>query len=125
MSARTKQKKRATMRLVYIDFWSALKMSFLISIVLAAVTVVLTLLGWSVLDKVGLVGSMSTFLESIAGAQGAALVAGLTFGNVMTFTLVVCLLEVIVVSSLGAIFAALFNLATTVVGGWKVTFGSD
>ncbi|MBN9632787.1 MAG: DUF3566 domain-containing protein [Actinobacteria bacterium] len=125
MSARTNQKKRASMRLVYIDFWSALKMSFLISLVLAVVTVVLTLLVWSVLDKVGLVASLSSFLESIAGAQGAELVAGLTFGNVMTFTLVVSLLEVIVVSALGAIFAALFNLATNVVGGWKVTFGSD
>jgi len=125
MSARTKQKKRASMRLVYIDFWSALKMSFLISLVLAVVIVALTLLLWSVLDKLGLVSSMSTFLESIAGAQGAALVSGLTFANVMTFTLVVSLLEVIVVSALGAIFAALFNLATNVVGGWKVTFGSD
>ena len=71
MSARTKQKKRASMRLVYIDFWSALKMSFLISLVLAVVIVVLTLLLWSVLDKLGLVSSMSSFLESIAGAQGA------------------------------------------------------
>jgi hypothetical protein len=125
MSARTKQKKRATMRLDYIDFWSALKMSFLISLVLAAVTVLLALLGWSVLDKVGLVGTMTSFLESVAGAQGASLVSGLTFGNVMTFTLVVAVLEVIVVSALGAIFAALFNLATNVVGGWKVIFGSD
>ena len=125
MSARTKQKKRATMRLVYIDFWSALKMSFLISIVVAAIIVVLTLLGWSVLDKVGFVASLSGFLESVAGAHGAALVSGLTFSNVMTFTLVVSLLEVIVVSALGAIVAALFNLATNVVGGWKVTFGSD
>ena len=34
----SKQKKRATMRLVYIDFWSALKMSFLVSIIVAAIT---------------------------------------------------------------------------------------
>lgn len=125
MSARTKQKKRAVMRLVYIDFWSALKMSFLISLVLAVIIVALTLLIWSVLQKVGLVSAVSTLLESVAGAQGAALVAGLTFANVMTFTLVVALLEMIVVSALGAIVAALFNLATNVVGGWKVTFGSD
>ena len=125
MAARGKQKKRASMRLVYIDFWSALKMSFLISLVLAVIIIVLTLLLWSVLERLGLVASMSSFLESIAGAQGAALVSGLTFANVMTFTLVVSLLEVIVVSALGAILAALFNLATNVVGGWKVTFGSD
>ena len=125
MAARKKKTKRATMRLVYIDFWSALKMSFLVSLALAAVIVVLALLVWGALDQFGAVKQASDFLESIAGAGGASLVAGLTFPNVMTFTLVVALLEVIVVSALGAIFAALFNLATNVVGGWKVTFGSD
>ncbi|WP_431218775.1 DUF3566 domain-containing protein [Leifsonia xyli] len=119
------QKRRATMRLVYIDFWSALKMSFLVSIIVAAITVVISLLVWSLMERFGVVASATSFLEDIAGAQGANLVAGLTFGNVMTFTLVVALLEVIVVSALGAIFAALFNLAVHVVGGWKVTFGSD
>ena len=117
--------RRATMRLVYIDFWSALKMSFLVSIIVAAITVVLSLIVWSLMERFGVVASASAFLEDIAGAQGANLVAGLTFPNVMTFTLVVALLEVIVVSALGAIFAALFNLAVHVVGGWKVTFGSD
>lgn len=126
MAARgSTQKKRATMRLVYIDFWSALKMSFLVSIIVAAITVALGLGAWWLLDRFGIVGTVSAFLADIAGDQGAALVAGLTFPNVMTFTLVVALLEVIVVSALGAIFAALFNLAVHVVGGWKVTFGSD
>lgn len=126
MAARgSTQKKRATMRLVYIDFWSALKMSFLVSIIVAAITVALGLGAWWLLDRFGIVGTVSAFLADIAGDQGAALVAGLTFSNVMTFTLVVALLEVIVVSALGAIFAALFNLAVHVVGGWKVTFGSD
>ncbi|MDN4597297.1 DUF3566 domain-containing protein [Leifsonia virtsii] len=120
-----KQKKRATMRLVYIDFWSALKISFLVSIIVAVITVALGLGAWWLLDRFGVVGSVSAFLADIAGDQGAALVAGLTFSNVMTFTLVVALLEVIVVSALGAIFAALYNLAVHVVGGWKVTFGSD
>jgi ABC-type Fe3+ transport system permease subunit len=126
VAARTKkQTRRAVMRLVYIDFWSALKMSFLVSLIVAAVTVVLMLLLWSVLDRLGLVQTARDLLEGIAGDQGAALVADLTFPNVMTFTLVVAVLELIVVSALGAIAAALFNLATHVVGGWKVTFGSD
>ncbi len=117
--------KRAVMRLVYIDFWSALKLSFLVSLAVAAVTVVIGLLIWSLLERFGAVSAAREFLESVAGQQGASLVADLTFSNVMTFTLVVALLEVIVVSALGAIFAALYNLATRVVGGWKVTFGSD
>ncbi|KRC49189.1 hypothetical protein ASE16_10440 [Leifsonia sp. Root227] len=125
MSARKTKGKRAVMRMVYIDFWSALKMSFLVALVLAVITVVIALLVWSVLDRLGAIGSLRDFLESIAGSQGSALVADLTFANVITFTLVVALLELIVVSALGAIFAALFNLATRVVGGWKLTFGSD
>ncbi|WP_158865732.1 DUF3566 domain-containing protein [Leifsonia sp. AG29] len=125
MAARKKNAKRATMRLVYIDFWSALKISFLVSLVVAVVTVVVGLLLWWALDRFGVVHSAQTFLEGIAGSNGAGLVAGLTFPNVMTFTLVVALLEVIVVSALGAILAALFTLAVQVVGGWKVTFGSD
>lgn len=121
----TKQKKRATMRLVYVDFWSALKMSFLVSIIVGGITVLLGLLLWAALDRFGVVGAVTSFLEDIAGSQGVALVAGLTFPNVMTFTVVVAVLEIIVVSALGAISAALFNLAVHVVGGWKVTFGSD
>ncbi|SEH67230.1 MULTISPECIES: DUF3566 domain-containing protein [unclassified Leifsonia] len=121
----TKQKKRATMRLVYVDFWSALKMSFLVSIIVGGITVLLGLLLWAALDRFGVVGAVTSFLEDIAGSQGAALVAGITFPNVMTFTVVVAVLEIIVVSALGAISAALFNLAVHVVGGWKVTFGSD
>jgi hypothetical protein len=83
------------------------------------------LLMWSVLERFGAVDAARELLDAVAGAQGAALVADLTFPNVMMFTLVVAVLELIVVSALGAIFAALFNLATHVVGGWKVTFGSD
>jgi hypothetical protein len=125
MAARKKQAKRAVMRLVYIDFWSALKMSFLVSLIVAAITLVIALLVWAALEKFGAVSLAQEFLESVAGAQGAALVSGITFSNFLTFALVVALLEVIVVSALGAIFAALFNLATNVVGGWKVTFGGD
>jgi hypothetical protein len=126
MAAASKQKRTlARMRMVYIDFWSALKLSFLVGFVVALVTVVVMMLLWALLDKVGLVSTLRDFLQSIGGASSASVLANLTFSNVLTFTLVVALLELMVVSALGAIFAALFNLATRVVGGWRVTFGSD
>jgi uncharacterized membrane protein len=126
MAAARKQKRTlATMRMVYVDFWSALKLSFLVGFVVAVMTVVVMLLLWSLLDRVGLVATLRDFLQSIGGASSASVLANLTFSNVLTFTLVVALLELIVVSALGAIFAALFNLAARVVGGWRVTFGSD
>jgi len=125
VAARKPKRTLATMRMVYVDFWSALKLSFLVGFVVALITVIISLLLWSLLDKIGLVSTLRDFLQSIGGASSASVLANLTFGNVLTFTLVVALLELFVVSALGAIFAALFNLATRVVGGWKVTFGSD
>ena len=125
VAARKPKRTLATMRMVYVDFWSALKLSFLVGFVVALITVIISLLLWSLLDKIGLVSTLRDFLQSIGGASSAGVLANLTFGNVLTFTLVVALLELFVVSALGAIFAALFNLATRVVGGWKVTFGSD
>lgn len=124
-TARKPGHTRATMRMVYIDFWSALKLSFLVGFVVAVVTIVAGLLLWSVLARIGLVSTLRQFLDSIGGSSGTSMLANLTFPNVLTFTLVVALLELVVVSALGAIFAALFNLATRVVGGWKVIFGSD
>jgi len=124
-AARKPKRTLATMRMVYVDFWSALKLSFLVGFVVAVITVLLSMLLWSLLDKIGLVSTLRDFLQSIGGASSAGVLANLTFANVLTFTLVVALLELFVVSALGAIFAALFNLATRVVGGWKVTFGSD
>ncbi|WP_223691974.1 DUF3566 domain-containing protein [Leifsonia poae] len=116
--------KQVTMRLVYIDFWSSLKLSFLVAIVVAALTMLISFLGWTVLDKTGLVDTVSTLLTDIAGSKGSALVSGLTFSSVMTFALVIALLQLIVVTALGAIFAALFNLASRVTGGAKVRFGN-
>jgi hypothetical protein len=120
-----RKKKRVTLRLVFVDAWSSVKLAFLVALALAAVTVVITFFGWNLLASTGLLGSARSLLTDIAGAQGSSLLDGMTFESVMAFTGVVALLELIIVSALGAVFAALFNLAVRVVGGAKVGFGSD
>ncbi|GAA1440399.1 DUF3566 domain-containing protein [Leifsonia poae] len=122
--ARTRIDKRVTMRLVYIDFWSSLKLSFLVSLCVAAVTILVALLGWSVLDKTGIITSARVLFTDIGGDRATDLFAGLTFQGVLSFTLVVALLELIVVTALGAVFAALFNLASRVTGGARVKFAN-
>jgi hypothetical protein len=125
VSTKRKKKKRVTLRLVFVDAWSSVKLAFLVAFVLAAVTVVIAFFGWSLLASTGLLGSARSLLTDIAGAQGSSLLDGMTFESVMAFTGVVALLELIIVTALGAVFAALFNLAVRVVGGAKVGFGSD
>jgi len=124
MSAR-KKKKRVTLQLVFIDAWSSVKLAFLVGLALAAVTVIVSFLGWNLLSGTGLLDTARSLLSDIAGAQGSELLGGLNTQSVMAFTGVVALLELIIVTALGAVFAALFNLAIRVTGGAKVGFGSD
>ncbi|MFF1634572.1 DUF3566 domain-containing protein [Leifsonia sp. NPDC058248] len=116
---------RVTMHLVYIDFWSAVKLSFLVALCVAAVTIVVALLAWNLLERTGIIDSVRSLFTDIAGDNGSALFAGLNFQSVLSYTLVVALLELIVVTALGAIVAALFNLASRMTGGAKVGFGKD
>ena len=117
--------KRVTMHLVYIDFWSSVKLSFLVALCVAAVTIVVSLLGWNLLERTGIIDSVQALFTDIAGDKGSALFAGLNFQGVVSFTIVIALLELIVVTALGAIVAALFNLASRMTGGAKVGFGKD
>ncbi|WP_431278193.1 DUF3566 domain-containing protein [Leifsonia poae] len=120
-----RKKKRVTLRLVFIDAWSSVKLAFLVALALAAVTMVVTFFAWSLLASTGLLDTARSLLTDIAGAQGSSLLDGMTFNSVMAFTGVVSLLELIIVTALGAVFAALFNLAVRVTGGAKVGFGND
>jgi hypothetical protein len=120
-----RKNKRVNLQLVFIDAWSCLKIAFLIALALAAVTVVVTFAGWNLFVRTGLLDNLSNLLIDIAGAHGSSLVSGMTLQTVMAFTGVVALLELIVVTTLGAVFAALFNLAVRVTGGAKVAFDND
>ncbi len=123
--ARSRSEGRMALRLIYIDFWSCLKLSFLVSLAVAAVTIVVALVGWSLLEKTGLIATARSLFTDIGGSGATDLFAGLTFQGVLGFTLVVALLELIVVTALGAVFAALFNLAARMTGGARMDFGKD
>ena len=48
--------KQVRLRLVYVDFWSAVKLSFLAAVALAIVTIVSVFLVFMVIKTTGLIG---------------------------------------------------------------------
>ena len=54
--------KQVRLRLVYIDFWSAVKLSFLAAIAIAVVTVVAFVMVYLVVSTTGLIGKADEFL---------------------------------------------------------------
>ena len=116
--------KQVRLRLVYVDFWSAVKLSFLAAVALAVVTVVSFFLVFMVVETVGLVDEIDAFFVSFSDG-GVSIRDFVGLPQVMAFAAIVALMNLIVVTVLGAVMAGIYNLAVKVTGGLLVGFTSN
>ena len=123
-SSRKTSAKQVRLRLVYIDFWSAVKLSFLAAIAVAIVTVVSFILIFLVLQTTGLIDRLDEFLAGFS--DGSFLLSTfVNFPQVLAFSAIVAILNLVVVTVLGAVLAGIYNLAVKVTGGMLVGFTSN
>ncbi|MCW2162997.1 Transmembrane protein of unknown function (DUF3566) [Microbacterium hydrothermale] len=115
--------KQVRLRLVYIDFWSAVKLSFLVAVALAIVTVVSYFLIYLVVSAT-LLTKLDEFFTSFTDG-GATLSQYIGLPQVMAFAAIVAILNLVVVTVLGAVMAGIYNLAVKVTGGLLVGFTSN
>lgn len=123
-STRKTASKQVRLKLVYVDFWSAVKLAFLIAVCLAIVTIVATFLTYTVLVQTEVLTTVDNLYATVAG-ESADLTAILSIGNVMGFAVVVAVLNMVVVTALGAVYAVLYNLSVKITGGLLVGFTND
>lgn len=116
--------KQVRLKLVYIDFWSAVKFSFLVSICLAIVSVVATILIYTVLMQTGVFSSVDAVFMDIVGEENS-LMKIIGFPQVLGFSVVVAILNTIVGTALGAVGALVYNLLVRVLGGFQLGFTSN
>ncbi|GAB2693300.1 putative membrane protein [Microbacterium marinum] len=116
--------KQVRLRLVYVDFWSAVKLSFLTAVALAIVTVIATFLVFLVIQSTGLITQVDELLTAVTGGD-FLLGSVLSLPQVMAFAAVVAILNLIVVTVLGAVLAGIYNLMVKVTGGLLVGFTSN
>ncbi|WES63613.1 DUF3566 domain-containing protein [Microbacter sp. GSS18] len=121
-SARTNA-KQVRLRLVYIDFWSAVKLSFLAAIAIAIVTVVSIVMVFLVIQTTGLIDQADEFIGSLT--DGILVSDFISFPQVVAFSAILAILNLIVVTVLGAVVAGIYNLAVKVTGGLLVGFTSN
>ena len=124
-SQRTVATKQVRLKLVYVDFWSAVKLSFLIAISLGIVLVVATILIWVVLNSTGIFGDLDDILKDILGDPEFSVAASFSLGQVAFFALIVAVLNIVVGTVLGAIAAMLYNFSVRITGGLLVGFTNN
>ena len=101
-----------------------MKLSFLIAVCLAVVSIVATFLIWTVLNSTDIFNKLNELVQDVAGT-GGDLSSVLSLGNVMGFAIVAALLNLVVTTALGAILAVLYNLSVKITGGILVGFTNN
>lgn len=113
--------KQVRLKLVYIDFWSAVKLSFLVAVSLGIVLVVASILVWVVLNSTGIFADLDDVLKDILGPD-FSIADQFSLPQVALFSFLIALLNVVVGTTLGAIASMLYNFSVRLTGGLLVGF---
>jgi uncharacterized membrane protein len=117
--------KQVRLRLVYIDFWSTIKLSFLIAVVLGIILIVFTFLVWTILVSTGIFAQLDSMLGDITGDETFNVLGSFSLIQVIGFAVVVALLNTVVGTALGAIGALIYNFTVRITGGLLVGFTNN
>jgi hypothetical protein len=117
--------KQVRLRLVYIDFWSAVKLSFLVALCGAIVLVVATFFIWLVMQSIGIIADLDAVFSDVLGEDTLSLASIFSLSQVMFFASIVGLLNVVGGTAIGSIGALLYNLSVKVTGGLLVGFTNN
>jgi len=120
--ARKPASKQVRLKLVYIDFWSALKLSFFGALALAIIMVVATAMIWIVINSTSVFTDLDNILGDIFNDPTFSISEDFSFASVMTFTAVIAALNTVILTVLGAIAAILYNFMVKITGGLHVGF---
>ena len=117
--------KQVRLKLVYVDFWSTVKLSFLVAVSLGIVLVVATILVYLVLQSTSIFETLDKTLAEILGDESFSITDSFSLAQVSLFTVVVAILNIIVGTALGAITSVLYNFSVRITGGLLVGFTNN
>jgi Transmembrane domain of unknown function (DUF3566) len=119
------RQRRMRLTITRVDPWTVLRLSFLLSIATAIITVVALLLLWSMLATAGVFESVDDTLESVLGDGALTVTQYFSFGRVLSVSLLIGAIDVVLITALATIGAFLFNLATSLAGGLEVSVNEE
>ncbi|MFC1417604.1 DUF3566 domain-containing protein [Streptacidiphilus cavernicola] len=120
--------RRARLRIARTDPWSVMKISFLLSIALGVVTVVGVALLWIVLDTAQVFSSVGGTVKQATGTDqngGFDLQSFLSFSHVMTFTALIAVIDVVLLTALATLGSFIYNTAAGMTGGVELTLAEE
>jgi hypothetical protein len=120
-AARPTGGRKARLVVKRIDPWSTLKFAFVYSLAGMVVLLVAAIALYGIVDAMGVIESMRSFLEEIEGTDGGSIADWLGFGRVLTVALILGAVNVILFTAFATLTAFIYNVCTDLVGGVEVT----
>ncbi|MBA2807531.1 DUF3566 domain-containing protein [Streptomyces sp. KM273126] len=120
--------RKARLRVAKADPWSVMKVSFLLSIALGVCTIVASAVLWMVMDAMGVFSTVGGTISEATGSNesnGFDLQAFLSLPNVLIFTSVIAVIDVVLATALATLGAFIYNLSAGFVGGVELTLAED
>lgn len=114
--------RRARLVIKHIDPWTVMKISFVVSIVMLAVCVVAVAVIYGVLGKMGVWTQINTLVNEVSPTTTSkALRSPLSASRVVGIAAVIGAINVVLITALSTLGAAIYNLISDLVGGVEVT----
>lgn len=112
--------------LARVDPWSAMKLSFLLSVALGIALVVASVILWQVLNGMGVFDTLNGTLRGVGGPQSKFdLYDYVGLSRVVSLSVFVAVINVVIIMALASVGAFLYNIAGSLVGGLHVTLSDD
>lgn len=124
----TPRVRKARLRVAKADPWSVMKVSFLLSIALGVCTIVASAVLWMVMDAMGVFSTVGGTISEATGSNesnGFDLQAFLSLPNVLMFTAIIAVIDVVLATALATLGAFIYNLSAGFVGGVELTLAED
>ncbi|MFT3944067.1 MAG: DUF3566 domain-containing protein [Ancrocorticia sp.] len=113
--------RQIKMTISKVDPLAALKLGFLISVVIGFMIVIAMAIIWFVLDGIHVFAEMQGLLETLNSAQLLEMMQYLEFGRWMSFAVIIAILDIVLMTALSAVAALVYNIISALVGGLRIT----
>ncbi|MFE2413928.1 DUF3566 domain-containing protein [Kitasatospora sp. NPDC059408] len=120
--------RKARLRVTKVDPWSVMKVSFLLSLAVGIIIIVAAAVLWMTLDSLGVFDSLSKTLKDVTGSDsngGINIMDYIGFGKVMTFTSLIAVVDVVLLTALSTLSAFIYNAAAGFTGGVELTLAEE
>ncbi|MEI6590562.1 MAG: DUF3566 domain-containing protein [Actinomycetes bacterium] len=118
--------KQVRLKLVQIDFWSAVRMGLMVEIGLGIATIIGFFFLWLVVANTGLFSSLNSLLNSVIGAGGNVDVgAQLSVARVLSFAATISIFNIVLGTLFAGVLALVYNAIARLTGGLSVGFTNE